>query len=210
MLRIVFRAGTWAEYRGLARFHYVRGRPATVAGVWVAEHVPGVMMRGLGEVREVAGAVVWSWCGAWCRERDRVFGMEGWGLGERLARLNGEFRVVSRLVVHPRYRGLGVGVGLLRAARGACGVRYLEARARMGHGALVFDRAGFRRVEGGLGRPVYFWSEGLCGGAESSAFGATVEEGAGGVGGGAEVVAAVSAEVSGEEVGVGGGPVVEA
>lgn len=198
MLRIVFRAGTWEEYRGLARFHYVPGKPATVAGVWVAEHVPGVVMRGMGEVREVAGAVVWSWSGAWCRERDRVFGMERWGLRERLARLNAEFRVVSRLVVHPRYRGLGVGVGLLRAARGACGVRVLEARARMGHGAVVFDRAGFRRLEGGLGRPVYFWNEGSAGGAKSSALRAAVEEGAGHVGGGAEVVAAVAAEVSGK------------
>lgn len=159
MLEFKFRVGTWSDYLQLKRFHYCPSKPATVAGVLVAVHQPRAEWGGeWGEREEVAGVVVLSYPSALCRERRRVFGLGGMSKGEQVRFANRNLRTISRLIVHPRYRGVGVAGELVRVAVRACPTGFVEARARMGHAVPVFERAGMVAEATEAGRPAYFWS----------------------------------------------------
>lgn len=174
MLKFRFLRGSWSDFLALQRFHYCQTKPATVAGVWIAVHQPRAEWGGeWGEKEEVAGVVVLSNPSALCRERRRVFGLEGMSKGEQVRFANGNLRTISRLIVHPRYRGVGVARELVRVAVEACPTGYVEARARLGHALPVFERAGMVAEATEAGRPAYFWSR--AGGGQV---------GAGGLGGG--------------------------
>ncbi len=56
--------------------------------------------------------------------------------------LNEEVRCISRVVVDPRWRGLGLAVRLVRHALATATTRYTEALAAMGHVNPFFERAG--------------------------------------------------------------------
>ena len=62
-------------------------------------------------------------------------------------RLNDEVRVISRVIVDPRYRGLGLAVQLVRAYLEDAVTLRTEALAAMAHACPFFERAGMRRIE---------------------------------------------------------------
>lgn len=64
----------------------------------------------------------------------------------RPERVNGELRVLARLVVHPDVRGCGVGHWLVRNTLPLAGTRFVECLATMGEVNPVFDKAGMRRI----------------------------------------------------------------
>jgi GNAT superfamily N-acetyltransferase len=70
------------------------------------------------------------------------------GLSERIRWLNANVRCVLRVIVEPRYRGIGLGVRLVRETLGLVGVPVIEALAVMGEVNPFFERAGMRRFDG--------------------------------------------------------------
>jgi GNAT superfamily N-acetyltransferase len=70
--------------------------------------------------------------------------------------LNGNLRTISRVIVHPQFRGIGVAGELVRALCRESGVRYVEAIARMGTVVPFFERGGMTRHECGAGKPAYY------------------------------------------------------
>lgn len=67
-----------------------------------------------------------------------------------IALLNAEVRCISRVIVHPSFRGLGIGVGLVRHALDTATTPYTEAIAAMGWVHPLFEKAGMEA----------FWPEG--------------------------------------------------
>ena len=65
---------------------------------------------------------------------------------ERLAFTNAHVRTISRVVVHPQFRGLGLASELVRKLIDVCPTRYVEASAVMAHVHPFFEAAGMRRV----------------------------------------------------------------
>ena len=63
--------------------------------------------------------------------------------------LNGEMRCISRVVIEPRFRGIGLGRYLVAETLARAGVELVEAMAAMGQVNPFFERAGMRRYEGG-------------------------------------------------------------
>lgn len=129
------RSGTIHDYDRLAGFHYRSGRPATFVRVLVA------WAEG-----ELAGVLVVSnptLNGAWRRLAwpERFSGPD-----KRLAaaRLNAELRCISRVVVDPRFRGLGVGTRLVRCYLRRPMTVCTEAVAAMGAACPFFSAAGMR------------------------------------------------------------------
>src|SRR5437762_3018481 len=61
-----------------------------------------------------------------------------------------EVGTIARVVVVPRFRGIGLGVALVRQALARAETRYVEALAVMGRVQPFFEKAGMRRYE----RPV--------------------------------------------------------
>lgn len=137
--------GTWADALALARFHYVSGGPG----------VPVRVLRAVDLVAgEVVGVLVVS-CPAlndgW-RERawPGVFGgLDGRGLvgRERAGAINACVRTISRVIVEPRRRSMGVGSMLVRAYLEGRLTALTETIAAMGRYTSMFERAGMRRVE---------------------------------------------------------------
>jgi GNAT superfamily N-acetyltransferase len=131
--------GTIHDYDALARFHYCGGRPAT--RVLVLRAVEGGVLAG---VLVVSMPTLNGWWRA--RAWPGRYGAGGGGKARAAARLNREVRTISRVVVDPRFRGLGVGAALVRAYLRRPLTRRTEAVATMGEFCPLFERAGMTRV----------------------------------------------------------------
>ena len=136
-LRVTFRDGSPADYAALATHHYRAGWPATIDRVLTAR-------LGANPGAELAAVLVVSrptlnsphrdlaWPGRYTAGDKRT----------RARRLNRELRTISRVVVDPRFRGVGLAARLV--------ARYLrdpltpctEAVAVMGALSPFFERAG--------------------------------------------------------------------
>jgi ABC-type ATPase with predicted acetyltransferase domain len=88
--------------------------------------------------------------------RELALGLSGWEKGRRLSFVNEHVRAISRVVVHPQFRSLGLASWLVREVCVACPVRYVEAFAVMGRVHPFFEKGGMRCVAAKAGRPVYY------------------------------------------------------
>lgn len=146
------RTGTRADYQALAEFHYLRHAPFSIERVLVLEDPrPPIAHRfdSQSETRtshSVAAVLVESLPALSCVLRDEALGERyRWAdrrAGARL--LNAEVRCISRVVVHPQWRGLGLAVRLVRWALDTATTHYTEALAAMGRVHPFFELAGMR------------------------------------------------------------------
>lgn len=154
LVAVAIGPGGYDDYRRLARFHYRPGRPATLAKVFRA------VVRFRTGREELAGVLVLSFPVPCCAERHCAFATGSGGLGANLLFANRELRTISRLIVHPRFRGLSIATQLVRRAIAECPTRYVEARSHLGLAVPLFERAGMTRVPPvAPGRPAYYWAE---------------------------------------------------
>jgi hypothetical protein len=150
-------SGTLADYRALARFHYRGNHPGAVTSVLcirrLAPSVVGRYVARTGE-SELIGVLVRSLPALACRMRDDATGGRYRRLKPREAgiMLNREVRTISRVVIDPRYRGLGLAVDLVRHALAHPEehdppLMFTESLAAMGRVSPFFERAGMIRFE---------------------------------------------------------------
>lgn len=146
MREVELKAGSLRDFRALARWHYRRRLPAAVTRVLVAWH----RGRRVGVLVEAPPLLA-------CRARDRATRGRFRRRDRRAAAraLNREVRAILRVVVHPNYRGIGLGVRLVRAALASAGTPYVEAIAQLGTVHPLFVRAGMKRGRGE--GTAYFW-----------------------------------------------------
>ena len=144
--RLALAVGAPRDYRALSGFHYVAGRPATWAAVRTITYrdPPAI---DAGDPPRVVAVGVLSWPTARSRGRERFFALSGRPYGELLRFANANLRTVSRLVVHPQFRALGLATILARSLIDAAPTRYVEASARMGRAVPMFERAGMTRLD---------------------------------------------------------------
>ncbi len=130
--------GTLRDYDALAPFHYRSGRPATRVRILRAKagrQLVGVLVVSMPTLNAGWRRAAWG---------DRFASRPGAALARRL---NREVRTISRVIVDPRWRGLGVARRLVRAyLRRPLSAR-TEAVAVMGAYSPFFERAGMRRVD---------------------------------------------------------------
>lgn len=140
-MEATYERGTGRDYELVAHWHYRAGRPATIAGVWRAR---------AGD--ELAGVLVVSNPTLNGRWRERAWpGEFSSGDKRRDAReLNARVRTISRVVVEPRFRGLSIASGLVRAYLADALTTHTEALSAMGRFVPLFVSAGMREVR--LGR----------------------------------------------------------
>ncbi len=147
------RSGTRRDYDALAEHHYRAGKPATAtrvlvyetAGVSLAARFRGMKARPHQDEGEVVAVLVESLPSLSCRMRDAALGGRyGSHLApeERAVLLNAEVRCISRVVVDPRWRGLGLATRLVREALDTATTPVTEALAAMGRVHPFFERAG--------------------------------------------------------------------
>ncbi|HBS27948.1 MAG TPA: hypothetical protein DEB06_00515 [Phycisphaerales bacterium] len=139
MPRVEIAPGDWRTVRGLMGLHHYRhARPARVARVLVARDVgTGAVVGGLVVAMPTLNA---RWRGvAWPGR------YEGLDARERAVRLNRDVRCIARVVVDPRWRGIGVATALVRAYLSDPLTPCTEAIAAMGRATRFFEHAGMTR-----------------------------------------------------------------
>jgi hypothetical protein len=148
--------GNLADYRSLSVFHYRAGPPTCVSKVLRlmyrgdAQHEAGIL----------AGVLLVSYPALWCSWHRRAwperfaafprgrFGSltSSDGLNEA-QRLNRLLRMISRVVIDPRFRGLGAAASLVRAYLAAPQTPLTAALASMGRCCPFFAAAGMMQHE---------------------------------------------------------------
>jgi GNAT superfamily N-acetyltransferase len=141
--------GGAGDYHALACHHYRAGAPATMARVLAfrdAQPTAGDRFLQRTAPSRTVAVLVESLPVLGGRMRDWALGgrYSAWPAGSRAALLNGEFRCISRVVVHPMYRGLGLAVRLVRQALATAPTPLTEAYAAMGRVHPFFEKAGMR------------------------------------------------------------------
>jgi GNAT superfamily N-acetyltransferase len=96
--------------------------------------------------REPVGIVIFSTPAASLALRSRYFGLSNPRLAEHLRALNQQLWLLSRVVLHPTYRGAGIAAAFVRRACKTCPVPWIETLSAMGRINPFFERAGFTRV----------------------------------------------------------------
>jgi hypothetical protein len=168
--KLTLERGGSKDYKALAQFHYLAKRPATWAAVWVVRYTPRDSCFQLtatahpddpkSQARDISRPVavgVLSYPVPSCRPRERVLGIESLSRKQKLVIVNQQVRTISRVVVHPQFRSLGLSSILVRCLCDHCDTRFVESIAMMARAHPFFDRAGMTRVDPpDPDQPVYF------------------------------------------------------
>jgi GNAT superfamily N-acetyltransferase len=146
---LILRPGTRRDYLALAAHHYRANAPVTASRVLtLVDPTPSIVSRFTGEPDDqpqVVAVLVESYPALSCALRDQALPGRYTGSSDRAAAaktLNAELRCISRVVVHPQWRGLGLAVRLVRHALDTATTAYTEALAAMGHVHPFFQQAG--------------------------------------------------------------------
>jgi GNAT superfamily N-acetyltransferase len=133
--------GSQADWPRFAKWHDRGHGLAFVRRVVLLRHGP-----------EPVGVCVFAAPAAALAVRSRYFGLTRPRSRLALEALNRQMWLLSRVVLHPTYRGAGIAAWFVGEACRSCPVPWIETLTAMGHANPVFERAGFVRV-GGVGKP---------------------------------------------------------
>lgn len=122
-------AGTTMDWRRLASFHYRSHQIAAPRKVFC-------LKRG----EELCGVIVYCYPGPACFGRRLVLPKMS------MKELNEKLSVISRVVVHPKYRTVGLGVKLVRDTLTLAGTEYVEMSAVMAKYNPFAEKAGMKKI----------------------------------------------------------------
>ena len=134
-------SGVAADYRQLERFHYLPGRPASFARIWTLRFLPDITAC----PKRIIAVAVLSYPPLRCAARERVLGLTLPDSRQLAPFVNRHLRTISRVIVHPQFRGIGLASLLIRATCALADTPFVEAIARMGASHPLFERGGMRR-----------------------------------------------------------------
>ena len=143
--KIRIEEGSYQDYKQLAVFHYIGKSPGYIRKIFRA-------IAELDERRELAGVIVYAHPYLDLSARNLAI-PELKMLRKRLGAkkyakfIDENFSRISRVIVHPKYRGIGLGTMLVRETLPLAGTPYVEALAVMARYNPFFEKAGMKRVE---------------------------------------------------------------
>lgn len=136
-------SGCLDDYKLLARYHYRGNHPGPITAIFALKSqtsITGV----LGP--KTIGVVVYSTAGPSLELRNIATGNFFVGLDRstQLSLINANIRRISRLIIEPRFRGLGLASRLVRETMPLVNVPIIEAVAVMGWVNPFLERAGMK------------------------------------------------------------------
>lgn len=145
MLQIV--PGAKDDYRRLAKYHYRDGRPGPMAAIFALKPKPKSALR---LNVPTVGVIVYSMPVPEVRLRDIATDsfFAGFDRSTKCSLLNMHVRCISRLIVEPRFRGLGLASRLVRQTMPRLKVPIVEAMAVTDVVSPFFIRAGMKPYQG--------------------------------------------------------------
>lgn len=134
--------GERSDYEALACFHYRSGRLGPFSNIYKLA----------GDRFGTVGAIVYTMPMPGCELRNVALAGRYDGLDRvtRIKLINSEIRRIARVVIEPRFRGLGLAVRLVRETLGLVGTPIVESLAVMGSVNPFFEKAGMKVYTGAL------------------------------------------------------------
>src|SRR5262249_34908330 len=141
--RLILSRGHCEDYVALCRFHY-RPRPATIAQLWTIRHetTPAAYLDTVTGHSVVISLAILSYPVLASTARDAALNLGGLSARRKVNFINDHLTTISRVIVHPTFRGLGLGTTLVRCLLYHSPTRFTEAFAQMGRAHPLFVRAG--------------------------------------------------------------------
>jgi hypothetical protein len=138
--------GTIADYKTLCRFHYRHCQTGPVSAVYkIIDTHP---MRE--QIEPIVGVIVYSMpaCSVQLRNiaTQGLFTKSG-SSSVNMQLVNQNIRTISRVVIEPRYRALGLAYELVQQTMPLLNTAYIEALAVMGKVNPFFEKAGMMKYE---------------------------------------------------------------
>jgi len=147
--------GTLADYRRLAEGHYRNSCPVAVKAVFALR--PKRPLTGLGE--KPAGVIVYAMPTPRIRQRRLATGgrFADFDRQTELALINRSVRSIARVVIEPRFCGIGLAARLVRETMPQMNVPIVEALGVMPNVNPFLERAGMKAVvdDGACQRPLH-------------------------------------------------------
>jgi hypothetical protein len=136
-------SGCLDDYKLLARYHYRGGHPGPTTAVFALK--AETMITGVLD-RKTIGVVVYSTAGPGLELRNIATGNFFCSLDRstQLSLINTNIRRISRLIIEPQFRGLGLASRLVRETMPLLNVPIIEALAVMGWINPFLERAGMK------------------------------------------------------------------
>jgi hypothetical protein len=139
--------GGFEDYKKLARFHYRDSRPGAYTAIFAIKIVKALST-------EPVGVIVYTMPSAGAELRnvatDNFFA--GFDNRTRLSLINKNIRCISRVIIEPRFRGLGLASRLVRETMPEVDVPIIEAMAVMGLVNPFFEKAGMKAFTANMPR----------------------------------------------------------
>lgn len=137
--------GSMADYESLAAYHYRDGRPAAIKAVFVLR--PRRPLGAFG--RAAAGAIVYAMPNPRIQLRNAATDGLFAGLDRQtvLALLNRNVRCIARVIVEPRFRGVGLATRLVRETMPLMDVPIIESLGVMPLLNPFLEKAGMTAFE---------------------------------------------------------------
>ena len=129
--------GRLDDYRRLARYHYLGGQTGPASAIFVLRRAGG---------KTPVGVIVYSNAPVVLELRNIATGRVFAGLDRsmQLELINANIRRISRVIIEPRFRGLGLASRLVRETMPLVSVPIVESLAVMGWVNPFFERAGMK------------------------------------------------------------------
>jgi hypothetical protein len=138
--------GTIEDYKNLARFHYRHSKTGPTAAVYKIIDTHPQRCR----IEPIVGIIIYSLPLAGVQLRNIATGGLFTQLGSssvNLQLINQNIRTISRVVIEPRYRALGLAYELVQKTMPMLKMAYIEALAVMGKVNPFFEKAGMLKFE---------------------------------------------------------------
>jgi len=119
------------DYKTLAHFHYRDSK-----GIPVVQKVFALKRE-----EETVGVIVYKSPGVMALGRSLVSGRK-----IELNELNKDWTLIARVVIHPKYRTIGLGAKIVKDTLFKCGRPYVESIAVMARYNPFFERAGMQKI----------------------------------------------------------------
>jgi hypothetical protein len=135
--------GGVADYEKLARYHYRNGKLSPFKAIYV-----------LRNSQDTIGVIVYTMPSPSLELRNIATNnfFKGYSRKTSLALVNKSIRTISRVIIEPRFRSLGLAAKLVRETMPSMNVPIVEAMAVMGHVNPFFEKAGMKAYK----RPMPF------------------------------------------------------
>ncbi len=127
---MIITEGTKEDWKTLEPWHYRQGKIPPPLKIFV-----------LKRNEETAGVIVYSYPSILVFGRYKAFGRR-----IPIKELNENFALISRVVLHPKYRSIGLGVKLVKETLPLVGRPYVETVAVMARYNRFFEKAGMTKI----------------------------------------------------------------